>query len=121
MLIFYFSHRSCNEIKVKGNHKGQSNYKNGYYTIKTDGANILAVYCDMEIDAGAFTLLVASRHGNWTENQVILLLTVLCVKYKYVSSINSHPSCNEIKVKGNQKGQSKFKNGYFSIKTDGTN
>ncbi|XP_032229700.2 uncharacterized protein LOC5505409 [Nematostella vectensis] len=64
------SRKSCNEIKLHGVRKGRS-YEDGYYMATLLGhAQYLPVYCDMTSEPGAFTLLVTSRHNNWTREQV---------------------------------------------------
>lgn len=63
------SYESCNQLKTKGSRLGEV-YKDGYYNIKGTGGNMRTVYCDMNSDAGAWTLLVTSATGGWTKPQV---------------------------------------------------
>ncbi|XP_074645823.1 uncharacterized protein LOC141902080 [Tubulanus polymorphus] len=63
------SHRSCNDIKNHAAHSG--NFVDGFYMIKSADGFHRAVYCDMESEEGAYTLLVTSRHNNWTREQVL--------------------------------------------------
>jgi len=61
---------SCNQIKMNGERKGIK-YKNGFYIAKKSEFDLRTLYCDMTSDAGAWTLLVTSAHGNWTKSQVL--------------------------------------------------
>ncbi|KAK3726269.1 hypothetical protein QZH41_003046 [Actinostola sp. cb2023] len=62
--------RSCNDIKVHGVRAGQT-YKDGYYMIRViNEYQYLPVFCDMTSEPGAFTLIVTSRHNQWTRAQV---------------------------------------------------
>eukprot|EP00794_Sanderia_malayensis_P020639 gene20639-22674_t len=65
------SFKSCNQLKTAGQRLGANVNKNGYYNIRgQQPASIKTVYCDMESDAGAWTLLVTSVNGGWTMDQV---------------------------------------------------
>ena len=45
-------------------------YRNGYYVAKKSEFETRTLYCDMTSDAGGWTLLLTSAHGNWTKDQV---------------------------------------------------
>ena len=54
---------------MNGERKGIK-YKSGFYIAKKSEVDTRTIYCDMTSDAGAWTLLVTSAHGNWTKSQV---------------------------------------------------
>eukprot|EP00111_Clytia_hemisphaerica_P010409 TCONS_00030414-protein len=62
------SRKSCNDIKIRGFHKGKTDYKDGFYMLKDN----LNIYCDMETTPNeGWTLLVASNNKGWSAQQVL--------------------------------------------------
>jgi len=55
---------------VHGSQHSQT-FQDGYYMIRLiNDSSYLPVFCDMTSDPGAYTLVVTSRHNNWTRAQV---------------------------------------------------
>ena len=47
-------------------------YPDGVYKINPTGSQEILAYCDMSLDGGGWTLLVASHTNSWTAQNVIL-------------------------------------------------
>ncbi|KAK3698442.1 hypothetical protein QZH41_010011 [Actinostola sp. cb2023] len=127
--------RSCFDIKVHGVRFSRK-YKDDYYMIRLlNDSSYLPVFCDMTSDPGAFTLVVTSRHNNWTREQVparnvyrpALNDDYSILKYADVIKNLGHNSSFKYKLDANERGHwggvwcapRKYRRSCFDIKVHG--